>query len=1321
MESFEPILEAMGYRYDKQTQLYKLDKETRLDAGFDDKIALIGCELLLAYEELNLFQEMTRDHNIDPLVHFSTLLGTPPHYKPTGTRYAPSPDSYHTQYGPDANPNPNPVNRGNITEGAGNIQGQQLDPYPILAGNNPPNQDEQIYPPRQAPNPNTHTQLANRTLPPIPGKHAEQNEQPEVDMMPRKPANYMAPQMGQTVDVAMSPSNLAYNQAPRNHKLDEIGIQQGMPTNMGIDPYRPAGVGDQRNASLQNLSNEPRGIHTRDAMDHHRNHLPEGQGGDGSNNPRYQLIHPGNQGINQAEQRAHGNPQNNQGMIPREIRRDVTGEQSYQGYPHGNPQDAGRDGMGGQGYQNFNQGINPQDGGRDGLGGQGYQNFNQGINPQDGGRDGLGGQGYQNFNQGISTQDGGRDGLGGQGYQNFNQGGINPQDGGRDGLGGQGYQNFNQGINPQGGGRDGLGVQGYPNIKEGINPQDGGRDGLGGQGYQNFNQGGINPQDGGRDGLGGQGYQNFNQGINPQDGGRDGLGVQGYPNIKEGINPQDRGRDGLGGQGYQNFNQGINPQDGGRDGLGGQGYQNFSQGINPQDGGRDGLRVQGYPNIKEGINPQDRGRDGLGGQGYQNFNQGGINPQDGGRNIIGDPGRVEHSSYGNPDGEADPKPLLGPKPTEIPTGGNAHPNPNNPDSNNPIENISPHHFERYQGKPLSIHSESPRDSSVALNTGDAAPIEDVQLPKQTLRDQQAKTSNDPSRNSGKFESQAFDKTTTTGLHETHVASTQLTYNPEKRISQEQQRYSGQQEQYSVKQEHYSGKQEHYSGQQEHYSGKQEHYSGQQEYYSGQQEHYSGQQEYYSGQPGMSNVQVTSYPRERQVLTRASEQNLVSYRVNSPPIQPLSKQLSENIPTEQRGAPMHQTPQQHQFEETAAPFRGNQEYYPQLEYVQNQPNYDKQGMYNNNYQAPYQEQNPAYNPPTDLSQGLQQMNLKGDIPQMQYQYRPQDSGHEQRTDYHSAQEPYAQREPPYEPYGPAPVHPYQATGELYHAPGHTRTNHPADITTPYMGIEPEENKATGQLNNHPTPDPVRYHEPYSGNIQRDLHMYEDENMPYPHPHGSHPDFSRPVGPNPNPRESPDHVGHRQYPDPQRPGPEAYNNNPQSYRGPTAYGQDQEMYAPNQDQYRQNPDLQRQFLPQHMQATEVPRQYSDPAKPYRSDEMEFPMRRDFDEKLRRFHEIDRYNEDKHLPFDDKHARFQQQPFPQPMQQQRVSDKPWNCPHCTFQNSATMKVCEMCAKTPDFLLGPNQAVPTHKKMCSTCKELNSVDARACYSCGRNFLPIT
>ena len=73
MESFEPILEDIGYRYDIQTQLYKLDKDLRLSAGFDDRMAMIACELLLAYEELNLYEEFAKDYNYDPINHFNSF------------------------------------------------------------------------------------------------------------------------------------------------------------------------------------------------------------------------------------------------------------------------------------------------------------------------------------------------------------------------------------------------------------------------------------------------------------------------------------------------------------------------------------------------------------------------------------------------------------------------------------------------------------------------------------------------------------------------------------------------------------------------------------------------------------------------------------------------------------------------------------------------------------------------------------------------------------------------------------------------------------------------------------------------------------------------------------------------------------------------------------------------------------------------------------------------------------------------------------------------------------------------------------------------
>ncbi|KAI6650363.1 hypothetical protein LOD99_6040 [Oopsacas minuta] len=93
---------------------------------------------------------------------------------------------------------------------------------------------------------------------------------------------------------------------------------------------------------------------------------------------------------------------------------------------------------------------------------------------------------------------------------------------------------------------------------------------------------------------------------------------------------------------------------------------------------------------------------------------------------------------------------------------------------------------------------------------------------------------------------------------------------------------------------------------------------------------------------------------------------------------------------------------------------------------------------------------------------------------------------------------------------------------------------------------------------------------------------------------------------------------------------------------------------------------------------------------------------------------------------HQKFptHQQQFPThqesfPTHQHRANDIPWDCPHCTYKNNPHSKVCEICSKTPDFLLSPNSAVPQHKRMCETCKQLNSVDVKFCTSCGRNFFP--
>ena len=88
LDSFEQILEALGYRYDAPSQLYKLDEGTRASATFDDTIAKIGCDLVLALEELDLYIEMSKDNHIDPIVHFSSRVPQLQHnYEPAEIQY----------------------------------------------------------------------------------------------------------------------------------------------------------------------------------------------------------------------------------------------------------------------------------------------------------------------------------------------------------------------------------------------------------------------------------------------------------------------------------------------------------------------------------------------------------------------------------------------------------------------------------------------------------------------------------------------------------------------------------------------------------------------------------------------------------------------------------------------------------------------------------------------------------------------------------------------------------------------------------------------------------------------------------------------------------------------------------------------------------------------------------------------------------------------------------------------------------------------------------------------------------------------------------
>ena len=78
----------MGYRYDAPTQLYKLDEATRTSDTFDDKIAKIGCDLILALEDIDLYIEMLKMGPIDPIVHFlSRVQQLQQNYQPAELQY----------------------------------------------------------------------------------------------------------------------------------------------------------------------------------------------------------------------------------------------------------------------------------------------------------------------------------------------------------------------------------------------------------------------------------------------------------------------------------------------------------------------------------------------------------------------------------------------------------------------------------------------------------------------------------------------------------------------------------------------------------------------------------------------------------------------------------------------------------------------------------------------------------------------------------------------------------------------------------------------------------------------------------------------------------------------------------------------------------------------------------------------------------------------------------------------------------------------------------------------------------------------------------
>ena len=1180
MEGFEPILEAMGYRYDNQTQLYKLDKDIRLNPRFDDKIALIGCELLLAYEELNLYEEMSKNYDYDPIKHFIIFIQP----SQTSSAYTPPLAQQEQPYAPyEPNPRANPINypgnMRNMPDMQDNTQPRQLNPYPDSQahGYNTSNQEGQGY---------------GRTLPHNPGQQTGQSAEleVEVDVYPNHGAHGMQ----------------TYNQPHGVSKLDERGLSQGVVTDSRFDAYRQPGMMDQRNALPQNINIDQRGL-----------------GGVGTGTSRYTTISTVNQG--------------KQDIMPTEMVNYADREANYQGRPQDVYQTTGRGLIGKehQGVQGHRQDMNPQ-GSRDGMRtqDQGYPGQRQDMNPQ-------------GFRDGMGTQD--------QGYPGQRHD-INPH-GSKDGMGtqDQGYPGQRQDMNPQGS-RDGMGTQdqGYPGQRHGINPH-GSKDGMG-------------TQD--------QGYPGQRQDMNPQ-GFRDGMGTQdqGYVGQHQDINPH-VSRSGMGtqDQGYLGQRHDMNPH-GPKDGMGtqDQGYQGQRHDMNPHVS-RDemGIQDQGYQGQRHDMNPHGP-KDGMGTQDqvfqgqHQDMNRFAERDVIRGQ-VQGSQGRTEYSAPTNLPGEYEniQKPAIGPKPTASggtnPVSANITPRPY--DSSFAATDL-PANLDRYNGVPLSIHSENPRNLPMRPN--------DAEIPNTALREQQAKVStcSDP------FQSQAFDKHHNSGLH-----GTIPTADTEQRTSQEQQ----------------------------HLSGEQKHFSGHQERLSGQQMAYTD----------VMNTQDTNYPREKQIHYRASEQNIVMQRIDSPPYQPLPKQISENtLPgsSEQRGGAIpqplphqQQYEQRLQFEETQMPYGVNPAQYRQ-EFGQNQPNYNQQATYNDNYQRLPQEQNMRCNQLiADIDQRMQNVYIK-EVPPMQYQQYP-DTEHRQMGDFRHNQrgDPGYNFPPPHEhlrqdmpaidPYQPHNVQHYKATGESYPPaqPGSYPTDNTALYNQPYKGVEFEATKGPGPMYNPPPQEMGMY--PFEDHRQQLPYVYE-ENMPFPH---TKQDFSRPVGPNPNPRERPD----PRYHEAQRGGQEAYNA-PDMYPGQR---REPEYYGQNP------PPCPQPHVP------EIPRQYGDPHMAYPPD-MGYPPRQELGDEFHRIPDLDRRMDlpEDRVSMQDRMARFQHNPIPAPpmQQQQFVSDKPWSCPHCTYVNQANKKVCEICSKTPDFELAPNQSVPTHKRMCPFCKELNSIDARACSGCGRNFVPLT
>ena len=99
----------MGNHYDALIQLNNLDDGRRTSATIDDKIAKIGCDLVLALEDLELYDELSKVSHIDPIVHFSSRVPQlKPNYEPAELLYPPN-QSLPSRSPPQPNYAPQPL------------------------------------------------------------------------------------------------------------------------------------------------------------------------------------------------------------------------------------------------------------------------------------------------------------------------------------------------------------------------------------------------------------------------------------------------------------------------------------------------------------------------------------------------------------------------------------------------------------------------------------------------------------------------------------------------------------------------------------------------------------------------------------------------------------------------------------------------------------------------------------------------------------------------------------------------------------------------------------------------------------------------------------------------------------------------------------------------------------------------------------------------------------------------------------------------------------------------------------------------------------